>query len=54
LNRIRALLEERKPFYRQADVLINTGMRSIKEVTQQVLIQFHFARTRGIASEKPS
>jgi shikimate kinase len=54
LNRIRALLEERTPFYRQADVLVNTGMRSIKEVTQQVLIQFHFARARGIASEKPS
>jgi shikimate kinase len=46
LNRIHALLEERTPFYRQADVLVNTGMRSIKEVTQQVLIQFHFARAR--------
>lgn len=53
LNRIRSLLEERTPFYRQADVLINTGMRSIKEVAQQVLIQFHFARTRAAASEKP-
>src|ERR1043166_730008 len=44
LNRIRTLLVERTPFYRQADVLVNTGMRSIKEVTQQVLHQFHIAR----------
>ena len=41
LAKIRALLEERTPFYRQADVLVNTGMRSIREVTQQVLHQFH-------------
>lgn len=42
--RIRALLEERAPAYRQADVLIHTGFRSPKEVAQQVLHQFHLAR----------
>jgi len=51
LARIRALLEERTPFYRQADVLVNTGMRSIREVTQQVLHQFHLARSRPASSE---
>jgi shikimate kinase len=43
--RIRELLVKREPFYKRADVLINTEMRSIKEVTQQVLHQFHIART---------
>ena len=52
LNRIRTLLAERTPYYRQADVLVNTGMRSIKEVTQQVLHQFHIARARAPRSEK--
>jgi len=43
--RIRELLAKREPFYKRADVLINTEMRSIKEVAQQVLHQFHIART---------
>jgi shikimate kinase len=42
--RIRELLEERGPAYRQADVLIHTGLRSTKEAVQQVLHQFHLAR----------
>ena len=53
LNRIRTLLGERTLFYRQADVLVNTGMRSIKEVTQQVLHQFHIARSQSPRSERP-
>jgi shikimate kinase len=44
LARIRELLAQRDPSYRQADVLINTGQRSPKEVVQQVLIQFQLAR----------
>lgn len=44
LARIRELLAAREPAYRQADVLLNTEFRSIKEVTQQVLHQFHAAR----------
>ncbi len=44
LARIRELLAAREPAYRQADVLVNTEFRSIKEVTQQVLHQFHTAR----------
>jgi len=40
---IRRLLAQREPFYRQADVLVNTEMRSIREVAQQVLHQFHLA-----------
>jgi shikimate kinase len=52
LGRIRALLEERTPFYRQADVLVNSGMRSAREVAQQVLHQFHSARSRPTAGEK--
>ena len=43
--RIRELLGMREPFYKQADVLVNTEMRSIKEVAQQVLHQFNLARS---------
>ena len=45
LAKIRQLLAERGPLYRQADVLVNTDMRSVKEVAQQILYQFHRART---------
>jgi shikimate kinase len=41
--RIRALLAEREPFYRQADVLINTELRSVREVALQILHQFRSA-----------
>ena len=43
LARIRELLEQRAPVYRQADVLLHTGLRSPKEVVQQILHQFHLA-----------
>ena len=42
--RIRELLEERTPFYKQADVMITTEGRPIREVAQQVANQFHMAR----------
>jgi len=51
--KIRALLESRKPFYRQADVLISTDNRSVREVAQQVLHQFQVARPRAPHLEKP-
>jgi shikimate kinase len=41
---IRQLLTQRAPFYRQADVLINTETRSIKEVSFQVVHHFRLAR----------
>jgi len=44
LEKIRQLLAEREPYYRQADVLVNTGMRSLREVAQQVIHQFHMAQ----------
>jgi hypothetical protein len=31
----------REPFYKQADVLLNTDVRSVREVAQQVAHQFH-------------
>lgn len=43
LEKIRRLLAEREPYYRQADVLLNTEMRSLKDVAQQVIHQFHTA-----------
>lgn len=52
-GRIRTLLEQRTPIYRQADVLVNTAQRSIKEVSQQVLHQFQMARARLRISESP-
>lgn len=42
--KIRELLEIRGPIYRQADVLIQTALRSLKEVAQQVVHQFDLAR----------
>ena len=42
--KIRQLLDLRKPFYRQADVLLNTEMRSVREVAQQVIHQFNMVR----------
>lgn len=45
LERIRSLLAAREPFYRQADVLINTEMRTLREVAQQVIHQFRLAQS---------
>jgi shikimate kinase len=44
LEKIRHLLAVREPYYRQADVLVNTELRSVREVALQVLHQFHFAQ----------
>ena len=43
MGKIRALLATREPFYRQADVLVNTERRSVREVAQQVTHQFRAA-----------
>jgi shikimate kinase len=43
LAKIRFLLAAREPFYKQADVLINSEFRSIREVAQQVMLQFRMA-----------
>jgi len=45
VEKIRQLLSAREPFYRQADVLVNTEQRWVKEVAQHVLHQFHVARS---------
>jgi shikimate kinase len=45
LAKIRALLATREKFYKQADVLVNTEWRSIREVAQQVLHHFQAARS---------
>jgi shikimate kinase len=42
-EKIQELLAIRAPFYRQADVLVNTEMRSHREVAQQILHQFRIA-----------
>lgn len=44
LAKIKSLLTAREPFYRQADVIVNTDLRSVKIVAQQVIHQFEFAR----------
>jgi shikimate kinase len=36
----RPLLAAREPFYKMADVLLNTELRSVREVAQQVVHQF--------------
>lgn len=53
LRKIRELLEQRTRFYKQADVLVHTGTRSVREVTQHVLHQFHMARQRESERETP-
>lgn len=45
-QKIRCLLAAREPFYKQADVLMNTDLRSPREVAQQIALQFKLA-TRG-------
>jgi shikimate kinase len=42
--KIRELLTAREPYYRKADVLVNTDFRSAREVALQVLHQFHMAQ----------
>ena len=42
-KKIRDLLAARKPFYCQADVLLNTDLRSAREVAQQIILQFKLA-----------
>ena len=42
-KKIRELLAVREPFYKQADVLINTDLRSVREATQQIVLQFKLA-----------
>jgi shikimate kinase len=44
LTKIRHLLAEREPFYRLADVLVSTELRSLKEVVHHVVHQFRLAR----------
>jgi shikimate kinase len=44
MEKIRSLLAAREPYYRQADVLVNTERRSLREVAQQVMHQFHMAQ----------
>lgn len=45
IQRIKELLAVREPFYRQADVLVNTEMRSMREVAHQVIHQYRLARS---------
>ena len=41
--RIRELLAAREPFYKSADVLVNTDLRNVREVSQQIVLQFRLA-----------
>lgn len=42
-KKIRCLLAAREPFYKQADVLVNTDVRSPREVAQQIELQYKLA-----------
>lgn len=44
LGKIKELLSQREPFYRQADVLLNCEQRSPREVAQHVMHQLRVAR----------
>jgi len=43
LARIRELLAAREPAYKAADVLVNTDLRNVREVTQQIALQYRLA-----------
>ena len=43
-GKIHELLAVREPFYKQADVLVNTDLRTLREVAHQVVHQFRFAQ----------
>lgn len=45
-EKIRELLAARESFYKQADVLLNTELRSLREVAQQVAHQFRLEAVR--------
>jgi shikimate kinase len=47
LENIRTLLEQRTPFYKQADVLVNTEQRNLREVADHVLHQFKAAHSQS-------
>ncbi len=47
MAKIRQLLAAREPCYKQADVLLSTELRSLKEVAAQVLHQFHTASAQS-------
>ena len=49
LEKIRTLLAQRAPCYKQAGVLLSTELRSSREVAQQVLHHFRVARTAPMA-----
>jgi len=43
-GKIQRLLAERKPAYMQADILVNTEQRSVREVAQHVIHEFRLAK----------
>ena len=45
-KKIRELLAAREPFYKRADILLNTELRSLREVAQQVVHQFGLESAR--------
>jgi len=52
LERIRELLAQREHVYKQADLLIGTELRSVKEVTHQIII--HFDQVRAPSARGPA
>ena len=44
--KIRDLLAVREPFYKQADVLVNTDLRTMREVANQVAHQYRLAQSQ--------
>ena len=53
-TKIRELLAAREPFYKQADVLLNTELRSLREVAQQIVHQFRLASPAGDERKNPT
>lgn len=52
-ERIKTLLAQRAPFYRQADIMVDTNYRSVKQVAEHVLREF-LLMTGQKSSAKPA
>ncbi len=50
LGKIRTLLAVREPFYRQADLLIATEQRSIRQVAQQIVHEYELQVSRAAST----
>ncbi len=50
LEKIRQLLQQRIPYYKQSDIIIHTDNRPMRTIAQLIIRQYHQAQTQNPAS----